>query len=260
MIHHLSTLLGTSINNFINPSCFSLHYCSIDAAFKIVNTLGENALMGKIDLKNAFRHIPVCKEDCHLLGIHWQAKWFVDKCLPFGICSSSALFDHLATAIEWIIHNRYGITHLIHYLDDFFTVGPPESDTCKHNMSLCNIFVVVCCKVLILGVWGELACHEQGCRKRQGIGPANTPKQLINYSYFVLRMRRHPPAYMTINNQRQEYINNHLCKMRRQYVAIYSSSEFPKLTEAMFTTSNKLITNCINVELVYFLLIEVEQQ
>ena len=100
----------------------------------------------------------------------------------------------------------------------------------------------------------------QGRRKRQGIGPANTPKQLINYSYFVLRMRRHPPAYMTINNQRQEYINNHLCKMRRQYVAIYSSSEFPKLTEAMFTTSNKLITNCINVELVYFLLIEVEQQ
>ena len=102
--------------------------------------------------------------------------------------------------------------------------------------------------------------HGQGRRKRQGIGPANTPKQLINYSYFVLRMRRHPPAYMTINNQRQEYINNHLCKMRRQYVAIYSSSEFPKLTEAMFTTSNKLITNCINVELVYFLLIEVEQQ
>ena len=101
---------------------------------------------------------------------------------------------------------------------------------------------------------------SQGRRKRQGIGPANTPKQLINYSYFVLRMRRHPPAYMTINNQRQEYINNHLCKMRRQYVAIYSSSEFPKLTEAMFTTSNKLITNCINVELVYFLLIEVEQQ
>ena len=27
--------------------------------------------------------------------------------------------------------------------------------------SLCNIFVVVCCKVWILGVWGELACHER---------------------------------------------------------------------------------------------------
>ena len=26
-------------------------------------------------------------------------------------------------------------------------------------------------------------------------GPANTPKQLINYSYFVLRMRRHTPEH-----------------------------------------------------------------
>ena len=27
--------------------------------------------------------------------------------------------------------------------------------------SLCNIFVIVCCKVWILGVWVELACHER---------------------------------------------------------------------------------------------------
>ena len=51
----------------------------------------------------------------------------------------------------------------------------------------------------------------------QGIGPANTPKQLINYSYFVLRMRRHTPEHMTINQQRQENINNHLRKIRQQY-------------------------------------------
>ena len=47
-------------------------------------------------------------------------------------------------------------------------------------------------------------------------------------------------------------------KMRvQQYVAIYNG--FPKLTEAMFTTSNKLVTNCINLKLVYFHLIEVEE-
>ena len=44
----------------------------------------------------------------------------------------------------------------------------------------------------------------QGRRKNQGIGPANTHKQLINYSYFVLRMRRHTPEHMTINKQRQD--------------------------------------------------------
>ena len=57
VIHHLSAPPGTSINDITDPSCFSLHYCSIDTAIKIVNTLGQNALMGKIDLKNAFRQI-----------------------------------------------------------------------------------------------------------------------------------------------------------------------------------------------------------
>ena len=63
VIYHLSAPPGMSINDFIDPACFSLHYCSIDAAIKMVNTLGQNALMGKINLKNAFRQIPVRKED-----------------------------------------------------------------------------------------------------------------------------------------------------------------------------------------------------
>ena len=67
---------------------------------------------------------------------------------------------------------------------------------------------------------------KQGRRKRQGIGPANTPKQLINYSYFVLFMRRLTPAYMTINKQCQENINNLLCKMRQQYVANMDKGKF----------------------------------
>ena len=30
----------------------------------------------------------------------------------------------MAEALVWILRNNYGITHLIHYLDDFFTAGP----------------------------------------------------------------------------------------------------------------------------------------
>ena len=44
VIYHLSAPPGMSINDFIDPACFSLHYCSIDAAIKMVNTLGQNAL------------------------------------------------------------------------------------------------------------------------------------------------------------------------------------------------------------------------
>ena len=78
------------------------------------------------------------REDWHLLGVHWQGCWYVDKCLPFGLRSSPALFDRLASAIEWILHHNQGIQHLIHYLDDFFTAGPAGSPICSQNMAKMN--------------------------------------------------------------------------------------------------------------------------
>ena len=134
VIYHLSAPHGSSINDHINPSRFPLHYRTIDAAISIINRLGPGTLMGKLDLRNAFRLIPVRKEDWHLLGIHWQGQWYLDKCLPFGLRSSPALFNQLAEALEWILHNNYAVTHIIHYLDDFFTAGPPSSDVCQNSM------------------------------------------------------------------------------------------------------------------------------
>ena len=66
----------------------------------IVNQLGGEALMAKIDLKNAFRLISACQEDWHLLGIHWKGKYFIDTCLPFGLHSAPYLFDQFATALH----------------------------------------------------------------------------------------------------------------------------------------------------------------
>lgn len=63
IIYHLSAPHGTSINDFIDPEQYSLSYCTVDNAFAIVNSLGKGALMAKIDLKNAFRIIPVRPED-----------------------------------------------------------------------------------------------------------------------------------------------------------------------------------------------------
>ena len=134
VIHHLSAPHGSSINDHIDPSCFSLRYCTIDTAVSIINRLGPGTLMGKLDFKNAFHLIPVWREDWHLLGTHWQGQWYLDKCLPFGLCSSSALFNQLAEALEWILHNKYAVTHIIHYLDDFFIAGPPGSDVCQNSM------------------------------------------------------------------------------------------------------------------------------
>ena len=58
----------------------------------------------------------------------------MDTCLPFGLRSAPALFNHFAEALDWIMANNYG-AQLLHYLDDFLLVGPPGKDTCQEAMS-----------------------------------------------------------------------------------------------------------------------------
>ena len=67
IIYHLSVPQERSINDYIDPTEYSLSYCTIDDA---INTLGLGALMSKIDLNNAFRLIPVRPQDWNLLGVY----------------------------------------------------------------------------------------------------------------------------------------------------------------------------------------------
>ena len=55
--------------------------------------------MDKVDLKSAFCMVPVRPDDWNLLGLHWKGKFYMDTCLPFGLCSAPHLFNHFAEAI-----------------------------------------------------------------------------------------------------------------------------------------------------------------
>ncbi|KAL5510137.1 hypothetical protein EMCRGX_G005629 [Ephydatia muelleri] len=106
----------------------------MDHTVTLLSQYGQDALMAKIDLKAAFRLIPVQAADWAHLGICWRGQFYVDTCLPFGLRSAPALFNHYAEALDWIMANNYG-AQLLHYLDDFLLVGPPGKDTCQEAMS-----------------------------------------------------------------------------------------------------------------------------
>ena len=59
----------------------------------------------------------------------------------FGLRSAPFLFNQLVNAIYWSLQHNYRVHHLLHYLDDFFTAGPPDSAECSNNLqsmlSLC---------------------------------------------------------------------------------------------------------------------------
>ena len=72
--------------------------------------------------------------------MHWQDNFYILR-LPFGLRSHSLplapcpfFFNHLADAFEWLLKNNYHIQDLMHEMDNYFTVGSPNSSMSTHNV------------------------------------------------------------------------------------------------------------------------------
>ena len=118
----------------MNEFC-SVKYSSFDDAVRMIQSIGPQAILAKIDIKHAFRLCPVRKADWPLLCYQWQDKFYVDTRLPFGSRSSPAIFNTFADALAWILICCGGITFLLHYLDDFL-ICAPNIDICINWMEV----------------------------------------------------------------------------------------------------------------------------
>ena len=131
-IHHLSWPTGASVNDRI--SNITYHYSRFDDAMAMVRRLGRGCYLCKIDVKAAFRCVPVRPEDWHLLGMYWQGQYYVDLCLPFGLRSSPATWERFSRAIEWILKNDGPevVAEVMHYVDDYLA-GAASRQACQRD-------------------------------------------------------------------------------------------------------------------------------
>ena len=134
LILDLSSPDGQSVNDGIDKDLASLTYISVDDVVAVIRRAGKGALLGKMDIKQAYRNVPVSAKDRHLLGMQWDGQVFIDGVLPFGLRSAPLIFTAIADALQWVIQND-GARWIFHYIDDFITVGEPESDKCVANMT-----------------------------------------------------------------------------------------------------------------------------
>ena len=86
--------------------------------------------MAKLDLREAYRAVPVHPSDQRLLGFQWRGTYFIDRVQPFGLRSAPKFFSALTDAMMWVMHER-GVQHALHYLDDFLLLGSPTSQACQ---------------------------------------------------------------------------------------------------------------------------------
>ena len=112
LITDLSFPPSQSINDGIDPSLCFLSYISVDQVADIATQYGRGALQAKVDIESAYRLIPVHPQDHPLLAVVWDNQIFIDPMLPFGLPSAPKIFNAVADALNWYLH-QCGIPHVL---------------------------------------------------------------------------------------------------------------------------------------------------
>ena len=113
--------IGKSMNyhcdSLLNVFCFK----NVD---NVVSMLNHNDYMTVIDIKAAYRAVPILAEHRTFQGFIWkfngESRWFVDNRLCFGLRLGPMYFNYISNFIYDILSSR-GL-NIVNYLDDFIAV------------------------------------------------------------------------------------------------------------------------------------------
>ena len=97
---------------------FKLKLPSLDALLTILERLGPDARLWKVDISRAFRNVRVDPRDAIHLGIMWQGQCYIDKNLTFGALHGTAIFECITNFIRFILAKQ-GI-QILNYIDDIY--------------------------------------------------------------------------------------------------------------------------------------------
>ena len=123
LIHDCSRPQHSNVNSYTDTQ----HHYSYVTVDKAVSLIKSNVYLAKIDLKSAYRHVPIHPSNYPATGLSWQFRgdnaltYLYDSKLPFGAAKSPEIFHRLTQAITRMMERR-GITVLA-YLDDFLIIA-----------------------------------------------------------------------------------------------------------------------------------------
>ncbi len=106
----------------------------------MIKNVGRSAWLAKVDITSAFKVMSIHPYFWYSFGIRWRGRFYFSIRLTFGCRSSPNIFDMLSEAICWILANNYSVPHLIHLLDDFLIISPPDAIPAKNITTVQIIF------------------------------------------------------------------------------------------------------------------------
>ena len=136
LVMDLSQPTGAAINESISKDEFSANFSHFDDAVKLITTAGRNSYLCKLDIKHAYRLIPVRPDQWPMLGYCWEGQYYVDMVLPFGLRSSASIFNRFADLVRWIIIHKYNMEYIVNYSDDYLLVCSTALLTARNQLHI----------------------------------------------------------------------------------------------------------------------------
>ena len=100
LIHDCSMPFGKGVNSYIDID--KQKFQTIDDTVKLIK---QGYFLAKVDLRHAYRSVPIHPSNYMALGLKWRFKgesyfsYLVDTPLPFGGRSAPGIFHHLTQAV-----------------------------------------------------------------------------------------------------------------------------------------------------------------
>ena len=114
--------LHESVNNFCGSLFKEFSYKSVDNVVELL-TWGNH--MSVIDIKSAYRAVPIMEQHRKYMGFQWEVngvlKTFVDNRMCFGLRLGPQYFQRISNFIHDVLLYEHGVV-TVNYLDDFIVV------------------------------------------------------------------------------------------------------------------------------------------
>ena len=144
LIHNLSyPYTDDSINASIPQECCWVQYTHLDDVINLALQIGTSTVACCLDICSAYHNAPLNFQSIIVLGLSINGKIYVNVCLPFGAGSSCAIFERIATIIEWIVKYHGKIPYLKHYLNDYIMLANSLMVLAQQMQKFTDIMVAI---------------------------------------------------------------------------------------------------------------------
>jgi hypothetical protein len=105
-----------------------------DTICQVLNTIGKNIKIFKVDLARAFRQLYVDPFDIKYLGLQWKGQFYVAVSVPFGYRNGTLACVRVTDAFRYILAKK-GIFD-VNYIDDLIGLAPKGVADAHFNFTI----------------------------------------------------------------------------------------------------------------------------